>query len=162
MPTPTELATHIASVPELLALVLSRSTDGAVAWYASPHDTPRAVPVATREIASALIRTGSLAQVYVAAASLATTAGATTLRGSAALVIDAVKSGLTIDRDDQSFRDSVEALVAGGVITGAARDALRALFVKSITRAENVFGLGTVITDTDIHGARTEVPGWQP
>jgi hypothetical protein len=120
------------------------------------------VPVATREIASALIRTGSLAQVYVAAASLATTAGATTLRGSAALVIDALKSGLTIDREDQSFRDSVEALVTGGVITGAARDALSALFVKAITRAENVFGLGTVITDTDIHKARTEVPGWQP
>ena len=59
-----------------------------------------------------------------------------------------------VDIDHQSIRSLTDQLVAGGVMSKEQQDGLYALANMTMTRGEQLFGIGTVVLPSDIPAAR--------
>lgn len=145
---PSELKTHILATPALTALWSAGDNSGVVDWYARPSGSTAAKPLPASELIERLRGTDATLKLYQARRDAADPDKA----GAADLFLEFARGGGTIERDDAAFVAAVQALVAKSVLTAQERNAISALFEKSINRGEAEFG--ETVTLRDVRAAR--------
>ena len=144
-----KLRTELQTDPAALgyAPLVAAGSDGAVADLLNRANRSGRRPVSVRDLLRWAAKTGVLADIVGASQSAVMPKGARAVALAALKLLERLD---TLDLDDLDIRAMLDALVAAGVMTAVQRDDLLTLGNATVSRAEQLFGLGAIVDHLDV------------
>lgn len=154
MVDPTELKTEVETNPAGIAgLSLAAQNRDIVDLLNAPNFTGRR-PLNFRTVLKWAAKTGVLIRLQDTRDNFAANIGARSASAAALLMLLSPHTD-QLDLDDPDIGQLLTVLVNQGVVTAAERTQLEGLASASISRAEVVWGAGTVVTLDDVRKMRS-------
>jgi hypothetical protein len=148
------LASEIAADPSALGYAqhVAEGSDHLVASLLNESRFPGVRPVTIAEVEGLSIRRGVTPKLFMAADSTPTNQAEATAKAVAKTALSLFGSSRLqeIHVDDQQTSNLLDALVSAGVITADDRSAVIALGSTTVSRAEQLFGIGASVTAEDV------------
>ncbi|HXG76456.1 MAG TPA: hypothetical protein VNJ53_07800 [Gaiellaceae bacterium] len=143
------LANELRTDPAALgyAPLVASGSDAALADLLNRRNRAGRRPIAVAPLLLRAAASGVLAILTAASQDLTKPAA---VRAAALAILKVLDRVDTLDLDDPALRGVLDGLVAAGVLTAAQRDAVVAFGNAQISRAEELFGPGTVVSHLDV------------